>query len=234
MAAPREIPGGYSDAVLLRAGQAVRLINTHGTQTVDAWALVAADVSEYLSVEHTRRMLSRLFPREADTLYSNRRHGLLRVERDTSGCRHDMLCACCDHWLYAFYGCPPGHRNCRDNYLEALARLGVTPPVVPNPINFWMNVEITHDETMELHEPVSRPGDYLLLRAAVDCYVVFSACPMDITPVNVAGARCASSRSSRWPNDGREDSEPDPQCHRDQDQPRVSESRDCVVASGGL
>jgi uncharacterized protein YcgI (DUF1989 family) len=183
----QEIPGGYSAAVLLKAGQAVRLINTNGTQTVDTWALAAADTSEYLSVEHTRRMLWRLFPGEGDSLYSNRRNVLLKIERDTSRCKHDMLLACCDHWLYAFYGCPPGHRNCRDNYFEALARLGVRPEIVPNPINFWMNVLVSDSERIDLQEPVSRPGDDLVLRAVLDCYVVFSACPMDITPVNGAG-----------------------------------------------
>jgi hypothetical protein len=183
----QEIRGGHSAAVLLEAGQAVRLVNTHGTQTVDTWALSAADPSEHVSVEHTRRMLSRLFPREGDALYTNRRKVLLKIERDTSGCRHDMLFACCDRWLYDFYGCAPGHRNCRDNYLDALASRGVRPETVPNPINFWMNVAVTNDEGLELREPVSRAGDHLVLRAAMDCHVVFSACPMDITPVNGAG-----------------------------------------------
>jgi uncharacterized protein YcgI (DUF1989 family) len=189
MAERQEIPGRFSAAVLLRAGQAVRLTNTHGTQAVDTWAIASPDVSEYLSVEHTRRMLGRLFPYEGDPLYSNRRTVLLEIERDTSGCKHDMLFACCDHWLYAHYGCAPGHRNCRDNYFEALGRLGVRPEVVPNPINFWMNVVVSDSEKVELKEPVCQAGDYLVLRAVTDCYVIFSACPMDITPVNGAGGK---------------------------------------------
>ena len=182
-----EIPGGGSVAVFVKAGHAVRLVNTPGAQTVDTWCIAARDMTEYLSVEHTRRMLSRLFPRAGDSLYSNRRNVLLTIERDTSGCNHDMLLACCDHWLYAFYGCSPDHRNCRDNFFEALARLGVRPEVVPNPINFWMNVPVEGNERIDLREPASRPGDFLVLRAPMDCFVVFSACPMDITPVNGAG-----------------------------------------------
>ncbi len=56
-------------AVFVKAGHVVRLVNTPGTQTVDTWCIAARDMTEYLSVEHTRRMLSRLFPRagqEAD------------------------------------------------------------------------------------------------------------------------------------------------------------------------
>lgn len=181
------IPGGKSAAIALTAGEAVKLVNTHGTQTVDTWCLAAPDTTQYLSVEHTRRMLSRLFPKEGDPLYSNRRNALLKVERDTSGCKHDMLVACCDPWLYAFYGCPPGHRNCRDNFFEALARLKLRTEIVPNPINFWMNVPVEDNERIALREPESRPGDYLVLRALMDCYVIFSACPMDVTPVNGGG-----------------------------------------------
>lgn len=179
-----EIPGGRAAALHLCRGQAVRLVNTHGTQVVDTWCLAADDTSEYLSVEHTRRMLGRLFPRQGDGLYSNRRNILLRIEFDSSDCRHDMLVACCDRWLYAFYGCPPGHANCHDNFIEALAQHGVLPKHVPSPVNLWMNVPVADNERIELLAPESKPGDALLLRAVVDCYVIFSACPMDITPVN--------------------------------------------------
>jgi hypothetical protein len=179
-----EIPGGTAAALRLRGGQAIRLVNTHGTQVVDTWCLAADDTTEYLSVEHTRRMLGCLFPKEGDGLYSNRRNILLRIEFDSSGCRHDMLVACCDSWLYRFYGCPSGHANCHDNFIEALAQHGIRPKHVPNPLNLWMNVPVEGNEHIELRPPESKPGDTLLLRAVVDCYVIFSACPMDITPVN--------------------------------------------------
>ncbi len=179
-----EIPGGAGAALWLRAGQAVRLINTHGSQVVDTWCLSAADTTEYLSVEHTRRMLFRLFPGEGDTLFSNRRKALLLIEQDSSGCLHDMLFACCDHWLYEFYGCAPGHANCHDNFIGALARCGIAATQVPNPVNFWMNVPVLPGHRIALHAPVSKPGDWLVLRALKDVVVIFSACPMDVTPVN--------------------------------------------------
>jgi uncharacterized protein len=180
----KEIAGRASEAVCLSSGEAVRLVNTHGSQVVDTWCLNAADPSEYLSVEHTRRMLFALCPREGDLLYSNRRTPLLELETDTSGCRHDMLFACCDSWLYKFYGCAPGHANCRDNFIAALARRGIETSIVPNPINFWMNVPVSDNERLALEPPTSKPGDFIVLRALADVVVVFSACPMDITPVN--------------------------------------------------
>jgi uncharacterized protein YcgI (DUF1989 family) len=179
-----EIPGGAAAAIELAAGSAIRLVNTHGSQVADTWCLSAADVTEYLSVEHTRRMLSRLFTEPHDVLYSNRRTPMLVLEEDTSGCRHDMLLACCDEWLYRFYDCPVGHANCHDNFVNALGRCGIAVEFVPNPINFWMNVSVHDNNRLALNAPTSKPGDFVVLRALQDVVVVFSACPMDITPVN--------------------------------------------------
>jgi uncharacterized protein YcgI (DUF1989 family) len=33
-------------------------------------------------------------------------------------------------------------------------------------------------------EPVSKPGDYVIFRAELDCVVALSACPQDILPIN--------------------------------------------------
>src|SRR6478735_1970459 len=118
-----EIPACSGKALALEKGRAVKLVNTKGSQVVDTWALNRLDTSEYLSVEHTRRMLYRLV-----------------LEEDTSPGRHDMLLACCDKWLYQHYGCAPDHANCRDNYLDALFAAGFDAHLVPNPLNLWMNI----------------------------------------------------------------------------------------------
>src|SRR5690606_29369197 len=113
-------------------------------------ALNAQDTSEYLSVEHTRRVNGHLFPEVGDSLLSNRRVGMLRLVEDSSPGRHDTLVACCDKWLYKHYGCPPGHRNCRDNFGEALFAAGYDAPLVPNPINLWMNIPVRDDREISV------------------------------------------------------------------------------------
>ena len=75
-----EIPGGTGRALVLRQGEALKIVNTHGTQVVDTWALALADTGEYLSVEHTRRMLFGLFPERGKPLWSNRRTEMLVLE----------------------------------------------------------------------------------------------------------------------------------------------------------
>jgi uncharacterized protein YcgI (DUF1989 family) len=180
----QEIAGATGLAIPLKRDQAVRLVNTFGSQVVDTWALADGDTSEYLSVEHTRRMLFNLFPRQGDIFYSNRRTPMLRLEEDTAPGRHDMLFACCDKWLYKHYGCRPGHATCRDNFLSALFAAGYDSAIVPNPVNLWMNIPVHDSERLSLEPPVSRPGDHVVLRALIDVVVVFSACPMDVTPIN--------------------------------------------------
>ncbi len=61
---------------------------------------------------------------------------------------------------------------------------------VPDPLNLFMNVHVNWegDLGIELREPDSKPGSYVVLRAEVDCVLVMSACPNDITMVN--GKKC--------------------------------------------
>jgi uncharacterized protein len=179
-----EIKGGHGRAIPLRRGQRLTIANTFGSQVVDTWALNWHDTSEYLSVEHTRRMIGALFPAKGDRLWSNRRSEMLVLEEDTSPGRHDMLLACCDKWLYRHYGCPPGHRNCRDNFLEALFEAGFDATSVPNPLNLWMNIPVTNDRDISIGTPLSKAGDFVVLTALIDAIVVLSACPMDVTPIN--------------------------------------------------
>jgi uncharacterized protein len=179
-----EIAGGYGKAIPLRQGQKFRLVNTFGSQVVDTWALNLHDTSEYLSMEQTRRMTRNLFPEVGDILYSNRRTKMLCLEEDTSPGQHDTMVACCDKWLYKHYGCAPGHRNCRDNFLESLFEAGYDAPTAPSPLNLWMNFPISNNRNIDLATPLSKPGDYVILTALMDCIVICSACPMDIQPVN--------------------------------------------------
>ena len=41
--------------------------------------------------------------------------------------------------------------------------------------------------------PVSKPGDYVTLRAEMDCVVAFSACPQDVVPIN--GVNCTPTEA---------------------------------------
>jgi uncharacterized protein len=78
------IPARQGRAVRVPRGTALEVVNTHGAQVVDFWALCSPNTSEHLSMEHTRIAIGRLMPRVGDTLVSNARRPMLTVVADTS------------------------------------------------------------------------------------------------------------------------------------------------------
>ena len=182
------VPARRSRAVRVAKGKAIQIINTHGQQVVDTWCFNADDLSEFMSMEHLHATLQGIFPAKGDALTTNRRRPILHLEEDTSPGRHDTVIAACDVHRYAMLGCREYHDNCTDNLHAALAQLDLRAPDCPAPLNLWMNIPVAPDGKIIWGQPLSKPGDYVTLRAAIDCVVVMSTCPQDMIPVN--GANC--------------------------------------------
>jgi uncharacterized protein len=181
------VPGGEGRAVGVRAGQVVRVTDVEGGQVGDLFAFAATDPAEYASAPHTRVAIRRLFPRPGDPVLTNLRRPILSVLADTSPGWHDMLYAACDPARYALLGADSAHRSCAANLQEALREHGLDSPVVPQPLNVFMDVRVQDDGTLASHPASTRAGDYIEFRAAMDCLVVLSSCPMDIVNISVGG-----------------------------------------------
>lgn len=182
------VPARLGKAARLDAGQSLKLINTHGSQVVDTWAFVAADMNEFMSMEHSRVAIGGVFPHAGDTMVSNHREAILTLVEDTSPGIHDTLIAACDRYRYEQLGCEGHHDSCTDNLAAALGEFGIVPPETPAPWNMWMNIPVAADGSVSFEPPVSKPGDYVVLRAERDAVLVFSCCPQDMIPIN--GADC--------------------------------------------
>ncbi|HEX9585080.1 MAG TPA: urea carboxylase-associated family protein [Gammaproteobacteria bacterium] len=183
------IPARRGKAARVREGQRVKVINTHGEQVVDTWAFVADDLTEFMSMEHTRATLVKMTPSVGDHLYTNRRRAILTLVEDTTPGVHDTLMAACDNYRYALLGCTEYHDNCTDNLAAAMAELELSPPETPSPLNLFMNIPWTADGTLSFEPPVTRPGDYVTFEARTDLVIAFSACPQDILPINGKAGR---------------------------------------------
>ena len=190
---PIAIPARRGKAVTLNQGQSVRVINTHGQQVVDTWAFRRDDLTEFMSMEHSRTSTGRIIPKVGQSMTTNQRRPILSLIEDTSGGIHDTLLAACDRYRYELLGCEGYHDNCTDNLAAALAEFGLTPPETPSPWNLFMNIPVAPDGSVSFEPPISRPGDHLTLRAEMDCIVIFSACPQDMVPIN--GVDCVPTEA---------------------------------------
>lgn len=168
----------------LKSGDRIQVINVHGQQVVDVWALNANDLNEAMSMEHTRSCLDKLTPSVGDYLFTNQRRPILQLEADTSPGTHDTLLSACDEERYQLLGFKGKHGSCSENFHLALAELGIDYPRVPSPWNLFEHVVISPDGMLSIHPPISHPGDSVAIRAMIDVIVIFSACPMDIALTN--------------------------------------------------
>jgi uncharacterized protein YcgI (DUF1989 family) len=179
------IPAKQGKSVYLKAGQILKLINTHGSQVVDTWAFNIADLREFMSMEHSRASMMKITPAVGDALVTNHRRPILTIVEDTSPGVHDTLIAACDRYRYEELGAGPHHENCSGNLSRALADLGCQIVGAPCPLNLFMNVNVNaRGGHIEFLAPLSKAGQYVSLRAHIDQLVVMSACPQDLTPVN--------------------------------------------------
>lgn len=182
------LKAGTGAAIRLRRGQRLTIVNTHGTQVVDCWALSASDLSEHMSMPHCRNHWYRLTPRPGDLLVTDRRNPILRLVADSSPGIHDTLIPCCDLARYHQLGIKGHHASCAENFTTALRSIAIEQVRPPPPLNLFMNVPLKANGALAVAPPDSKPGDRVELEAEIDCVVVLSACPHDIFPVN--GADC--------------------------------------------
>lgn len=178
------IPARQGRAVRLKKGQVLTVINPAGSQVCDFFAVVEGEPDEYLSMEHCRTSLGRVYVRKGDVLVTNRRRPLIEIIDDTSPGVHDILIASCDLPRYQQLGCEGYHDNCTDNFKMSLLAIGESAAHVPSPFNIWMNIPVSKSGDYSWEPPVSKQGDSVSLKAHENCIAVMSACPQDMTPVN--------------------------------------------------
>jgi uncharacterized protein YcgI (DUF1989 family) len=177
------IPACTGVAFHCRAGEYVKLTDIHGGQVGDLWAFNAADPTEYLSTNHTMPHIGRMFPLPGQSFFTNRRRPILQLVEDTAGV-HDMLMAACDPARYRMFGVECWHPSCAENLRNSMAGLGFPDVPVPQPVNFFEKSEVDADGALKMVEAPSKAGDYVVLKAWIDCVVSISACPADFTPVS--------------------------------------------------
>jgi uncharacterized protein len=179
------IPARAPWSAVLRTGEILRIIDLEGQQSADTLIYNAHDKGERYSCQETLLAQGSAYVTTGTQLLSNEGRTLMSVTADTVG-RHDTSAgACsCEANTVRF-----GHHTrymhaCRENFIIAAARHGMTKrDIVPN-INFFMNVPILPDGTLAIDDGISTPGGYVDLRAEMDVIVLISNCPQVNNPCN--------------------------------------------------
>jgi uncharacterized protein YcgI (DUF1989 family) len=89
---------------------------------------------------------------------------------------HDLLFSRCNSRLYAKRGMP-GHANCHDNLARGIRRFKLSESAVHDAFNIFMKTCALPNGTQVYTDPDAKKGDYMDLRAEMDCLVSLSACP---------------------------------------------------------
>lgn len=163
-------------AVTLSAGDALTVFDPEGCQVSDLVAFCADDVGECLSNGRTFDYEETVQLGQGSRLWSNRSRVMLEIEEDRVG-RHDFLLTPCSRDTFAhFYPDKPVHRGCFGNLAAALEPHGIGPDQIPTAFNIFMNVPVSQSGALEVLPPLSKPGDFIRLRAKLDLIIGLTAC----------------------------------------------------------
>lgn len=164
-------------------GSVLRLVDLCGRQAVDFLCYNAADPSERYNAADTMKIGGSIYIHKGTRIFSDMGNVLFTVVEDTCGF-HDTIGGCCSRESNRVRYGVQDRKNCRDNLLRALGRHGLGKKDVVANINFFMYVPVREDGRMAIVDGISKPGDYIDLRAEMDVLAVLSNCPQVHNPAN--------------------------------------------------
>lgn len=176
-------PKGYYARTVHR-GQVIRITDIDGQQVPDFLCFdVNRPLEHKLSVENTLLVNGTIYITTGHTLYSTECRPMFSIIDDTCG-RHDLICGSCSEFTNAFRYGVRGTANCRTNFELALSPFGIPLAAIPYSFNIFMNAPVKPDGSIAIIEPESKPGDYIELKAEMDCIIAISNCPQERNPCN--------------------------------------------------
>ena len=170
---------------VVKKGQILRIVDLEGCQAVDTLFYSAADPSERYSAQDTTLAQGSPYVTAGTKLISNEGNVMAVVIADTAGSHDTSAGACSAEANTVRFGHETRYmHSCRDNFVLELAKHGMSKRDIVSNINFFMNVPVEEDGTLAIVDGVSRPGDYVEIRAEMDVLCVISNCPQVNNPCN--------------------------------------------------
>lgn len=179
------VPARHPWSRVIQKGQILRIEDLGGNQAVDFLVYSADDPSERYSAQDTTVTQGNLYLNVGSKLISNEGRVMMTILKDTCG-RHDTsggACSCESNSVR--FGLDKKYQHaCVENFLTALAPYGLGKRDMVSNINFFMNVPVSQDGTLEIVDGISAPGSIVDLQAEMNVIVAISNCPQINNPCN--------------------------------------------------
>ncbi len=173
------IPGGYWGGLIAK-GQYLRIIDLDGQQAVDFLCYDAHNPKNRYNAANTIKIAGNIYLNKGSILWSEAADHLATITDDTCGL-HDTIYGCCSKEVNMVrYG--EAAPACRENFLAALKKYNLGARDIVSNVNFFMNVSVGPNGELTICEGLSKPGDYVELRAERDLITVLSNCPQKFNP----------------------------------------------------
>ena len=177
------VPPGGGAACTVQSGQRLRVVDVEGGQVADFNAWTLPDFRERFWSGRTR-ILEGAHLSTGNRLWSSPSMEILfTITADTvkpaasaRGASHDLLWARCSSQLWKLRGVDDAP-NCQDNITRAIEPHGLSVRDVHDAFNIFMKTGLDEEDRLFQEPADSVAGDYLELRAEIDCLVAVSACP---------------------------------------------------------
>jgi uncharacterized protein len=181
----QELPARQPWSRVVKKGQILRIIDLLANQAVDTLFYNAHDTSERYSAPDTVVRQGNIFITTGTELISNEGNVMMTVIHDDCG-KHDTLGGACSMESNSVrYGLHKQHLHaCVENYLLELSQYEMNKRDLVSNINFYMNVPVSEDGTLEIVDGISEAGKKIDLRAEMDVMVLISNCPQINNPCN--------------------------------------------------
>ena len=168
----------------MRKGEILRLVDLEGQQAIDFLCFSADDLADRYNAANTIKLNRNIYLGKGSELWSVRARKMMTIIEDTCG-SHDTLYGCCSVEVDDIRFGKNNGRGCPGNFEFELAKHGLSEKDVVANVNFFMYVPVEASGDLAIAPGISKPTDYVDLRAEMDLLAVLSNCPEALN--NAAG-----------------------------------------------
>jgi uncharacterized protein len=171
------------ESIEVKKGETLTVEDLDGGQVADFVCFSLSDYGEKFSQAKTRVRNWNTRVSIGTEIISNRDNVMFTIIADSVGV-HDIVFCPCHSYVYEHIYKVGARNGCFENLSAAVKDYGISSDSLPDPFNIFMNTGIKENGELFIGPGPSKKGDYIELRAEMDCLVATTACADDISECN--------------------------------------------------